>query len=53
MRTTWRYIPEHSALHNHRCKNLKSYTDERRFEDIAQANSVSGNTTTDKEMGSV
>jgi hypothetical protein len=24
-RTTWRYIPEDSALHNHRCENLKSY----------------------------
>jgi hypothetical protein len=24
-RTTWRYIPEDSFLHNHRCENLKSY----------------------------
>jgi hypothetical protein len=24
-RTTWRYIPEDSTLHNHRCENLKSY----------------------------
>jgi hypothetical protein len=23
--TTWRYIPEASTLHNHRCENLKSY----------------------------
>jgi hypothetical protein len=25
-RTTRRYIPEDSTLHNHRCENLKSYT---------------------------
>jgi hypothetical protein len=24
-RTTWRYIPEDSTLHNHPCENLKSY----------------------------
>jgi hypothetical protein len=24
-RPTWRYVPEDSTLHNHRCKNLKSY----------------------------
>jgi hypothetical protein len=24
-RTTRRYIPEDSTLHNHRCENLKSY----------------------------
>jgi hypothetical protein len=24
-RTTWRYIPEDSTLHNHHCENLKSY----------------------------
>jgi hypothetical protein len=24
-RTTRRYIPEDSSLHNHRCENLKSY----------------------------
>jgi hypothetical protein len=24
--TTWRYIPENRALHNHHCENLKSYT---------------------------
>jgi hypothetical protein len=24
-RTTWRYIPEDSTLHIHRCENLKSY----------------------------
>jgi hypothetical protein len=24
-RTTWRYIPEDSIVHNHRCENLKSY----------------------------
>jgi hypothetical protein len=24
-RTTRRYIPEDGTLHNHRCKNLKSY----------------------------
>jgi hypothetical protein len=24
-RTTFRYIPEDSTLHNHRCKNLRSY----------------------------
>jgi hypothetical protein len=24
-RTTQRYVPEGSALHNHRCENLKSY----------------------------
>jgi hypothetical protein len=24
-RTTRRYIPEGSTLHNHRCENLKSY----------------------------
>jgi hypothetical protein len=24
-RTEWRYIPEESILHNHRCENLKSY----------------------------
>jgi hypothetical protein len=24
-RTTQRYIPEHSTLHNRRCENLKSY----------------------------
>jgi hypothetical protein len=24
-RATWRYIPEDSTLHNHRCENLKSY----------------------------
>jgi hypothetical protein len=24
-RTTWRYIPEDSILHNHSCENLKSY----------------------------
>jgi hypothetical protein len=24
-RTTRRYIPEYSTLHNHRCENLKSY----------------------------
>jgi hypothetical protein len=24
-RTTWRYIPEDGTLHNHRCKNFKSY----------------------------
>jgi hypothetical protein len=23
--TTWRYIPEDSIIHNHRCENLKSY----------------------------
>jgi hypothetical protein len=23
--TTWRYIPEYSTLHDHRCENLKSY----------------------------
>jgi hypothetical protein len=26
-RTTRRYIPEDSTLHNHRCENRKSYTD--------------------------
>jgi hypothetical protein len=26
-RTTWRYIPEDSTLHNHRFDNLKSYID--------------------------
>jgi hypothetical protein len=26
-RTTLRYIPEASTLHNHRCDNLKSYTE--------------------------
>jgi hypothetical protein len=25
-RTTWRYVPEDRTLHNHGCKNLKSYT---------------------------
>jgi hypothetical protein len=24
-RTTWRYIPEASTLHNYLCENLKSY----------------------------
>jgi hypothetical protein len=24
-RTTWRYIPDEGTLHNHRCRNLKSY----------------------------
>jgi hypothetical protein len=23
--TTWRHIPEDDTLHNHRCKDLKSY----------------------------
>jgi hypothetical protein len=26
-RTIWCHIPEDDALHNHRCENLKSYTD--------------------------
>jgi hypothetical protein len=26
-RTTRRYIPEGSTLHNHRCENLKSHKD--------------------------
>jgi hypothetical protein len=25
-RTTLRYVPEDSTLHNHRCENLNSYT---------------------------
>jgi hypothetical protein len=24
-RTTWRYIPEDSTLHNHRCEDLKTF----------------------------
>jgi hypothetical protein len=27
-RNTWRYIPEDSILHKHRCENLKSYIHE-------------------------
>jgi hypothetical protein len=27
-RTTRRYIPEVDTIHNHRCQNLKSYTQE-------------------------
>jgi hypothetical protein len=43
--TTRRYIPEDNTLHNHRCENLKSYTD-RYFLCLLQLDNVTDFVTT-------